>query len=133
MEESTYSTVVIPAIMQKFPENFQLMITRGEGFLTWSMERMLKAFLNELQLREDHFHAMTSKPVHFNKHGGRDNRMKGATANALFRKQDTGNSASAFCLGKHAHENCQRVEDAKERKSIVLRFARCFKCMKKGH
>ena len=131
VEESTYSTVVVPAIMQKLPENFRLMITRGQEFLTWTMERMLKAFLKELELREDHFHAMISKSVHFNKHDGRDNRMKGATANALFTQQDTGNCA--FCLGKHAHENCQRVKDPKERKSIVLRFARCFKCMKKGH
>ena len=132
VEEITYSTIVVPAIMQKLPEGFRLTITRGEEFLTWSMEQMLQAFLKELELREDHFYAMTSsKLLHSNKLDGKDNRTKGATANALFTKQEHGNCA--FCLGKHAHENCQRVKDPKERKNIVFKFARCFICMKKGH
>ena len=132
VEEITYSTIVVPAIMQKLPEGFRLTITRGEEFLTWSMEQMLQAFLKELELREDHFYAMTSsKLLHSNKLDGKDNRAKGATANALFTKQEHGNCA--FCLGKHAHENCQRVKDPKERKNIVFKFARCFICMKKGH
>ena len=57
--------------------------------------------------------------------------MKGGTANALFTKQDKENCA--FCLGKHNHEDCPTVNDIKQRKGIALRFARCFKCMKKGH
>ena len=115
MEENTYST----------RESSLLRITRGEEFLTWSMERLLQAFLKELELRENHFKAMTSwKPLHHNRLDGEGSQEKGATANALFTK---------FCLGKHAHENCQRVEDPKECKGIVLKFARCCKCMNKGH
>ena len=78
--------------------------------------------------------AMTSsKPLHYNRLDGKDNRAKGARVNALFTKQEHGNCA--FCLHKHAHDNCQRVtcKDPKERKSIVFKFARCFKCMKMGH
>ena len=131
-EENTYSTTVVPAIMQKLPEGFRLTITRGEEFLTWSMERMLQAFVKELELREDLFYAMTSsKPLHYNRPDGKDNRAKSATANALFTKQEQGNCA--FCLGKHARENCHRIKNPKERKSIVFKFATCFKCMKKGH
>ena len=132
VEENTYSTIVVPAIMQKLPESFRLTITRGEEFLTRSMERMLQAFLKELELREDHFYVMTSsKPSYSNRHDGKDNRARGATANVLFTKQENGNCA--FCLGKHAHENCQRVKDPRKRKNILYEFARCFKCMKKGH
>ena len=57
--------------------------------------------------------------------------MKDGTANALHTKQDNANCA--FCLGKHAHENCHRMKDTKERKSILIKFGRCFKCMKRGH
>ena len=60
----------------------------------------------------------SSKPSYSNRLDGKDNRARGATANALFTKQENGNCA--FCLGNHAQENCQRV-------------ARCFKCKKKGH
>ena len=125
-------SIVVPAIMQKLPENFRLTITRGEEFLTWLMERMLQAFLKELELREDHFYAMTSsKPSYSNRLDGKDNRARGTTANAPFTKQENGNRA--FCLGKHAHENRQRVQDPRECKKIVYIFARCLKCMKKGH
>ena len=125
VNENTYSSMVVPSIMQKLPENFRLTITRGEEFLTWTVEQLLQAFLKELDLREDHFHATSSSKV------VRDNHMKGGTANALHTKQD--NTNCAFCLGKHASENCQRIKDSKERKSIVMKYARCFKCIKKGH
>ena len=45
---------------------------------------------------------------------------------ALFTKQD--NENCAFCLSKHAHEDCPTVKDIKQRKSIVIKFG-----IKKGH
>ena len=129
VNENTYASVVVPAVMQNLPENFRLSITRGTEFLEWSMEQMLEAFLKELELREDHHFAMSSKSQ--NKRDWNEDRMKGGTVNALFTKQDKENCA--FCLGKHNHEDCPTVKDIKQRKSIVVRFARCFKCMKKGH
>ena len=110
VDKNTYSSVVVAASMHKLPENFRLMITRGEEFLTWSMEKMLEAFLKELNLREDHFYAVNPSKI------GKENRLKGGTANALHTKQDNANCA--FCLGKHAHENCHRIKDTKERRSI---------------
>ena len=74
MDKNTYSSVVVAASMQKLPENFRLMITRGEEFLMWSMEKMLEAFLKELDLREDHFYAVNPSRI------GKENRLKGGTA-----------------------------------------------------
>ena len=110
MDKNTYTSVVVPAMMQKLPENFRLMITRGEEFLMWSMEKMLEAFLQELDLREDHFYAVNPSKIR------KENRFKGGTANALHTKQDNANCA--FCLGKHAHKNCHRMNDTKECRSI---------------
>ena len=42
VNKNTYLSVVVPSIMQKLPENFHLMITRGEEFLTWTMEQLLQ-------------------------------------------------------------------------------------------
>ena len=109
VDKNTYSSVVVAASMHKLPENFRLMIMRGEEFLMWSME-MLEAFLKELDLREDHFYAVNPSKI------GEENCLKGGTANALHTKQDNANCA--FCLGKHAHENCHRIKDTKERRSI---------------
>ena len=83
------------------------------------MEGMLQTVLKELQLREDHFYAMISwKPLHCKRLAGKDNQAKGTTANGLFTKQEHGNYA--FCLGKHAHKNCQRVKDPKEHKRVLF-------------
>lgn len=60
VEEGTFSAIVVPAIMQKFPEAFQLTITSGAKFLEWSMEEMLQAFMGRLELREDHFYTIST-------------------------------------------------------------------------
>ena len=86
VNENTYASVVVPAVMQKLPENFRLSITRGIEFLEWSMKQMLEAFLKELELREDNHFAMSSKSQ--NKHDWNEDSMKGGTVNASFTKQD---------------------------------------------
>lgn len=39
----------------------------------------------------------------------------------------------AFCLGSHKHEDCQKIKDVKERKSLLLKYGRCYDCLAKGH
>ena len=56
--------------------------------------------------------------MHYKRLAGKDNQAKGTTANGLFTKQEHENYA--FCLGKHAHENCQRVKDPKEYKRVLF-------------
>ena len=60
VDETTFAAVVVPAVLQKMPEAFRLTITRGADFLNWTMEELLSAFLKELELREDHYYAMSS-------------------------------------------------------------------------
>ena len=52
VSEESYSTIVVPTIMEKQPEEFRLAITRGANFLEWSMNEMLEAYEKELELRE---------------------------------------------------------------------------------
>ena len=135
VDENTFSAVVVPAVLHKLPEAFRLTITRGTDFLSWSMEEMLAAFLTELELREDHDYVVTASAGSQDQKQGvfrhRDNRMRGGNA-TLHTRQDTENCC-AFCLGKHAHENCTKVVDLSKRKDILYKFARCFKCLRKGH
>lgn len=82
VDENTYAYVVVPAVLQRLPENFRLAITRGEEFLEWSKEQMLQAFLKKLELREDNHYAMSPKPP--NKHDGNDDQMKGGTVPSVW-------------------------------------------------
>ena len=52
VNEESYSTIVVPAILEKMPEQFRLTITRGTNFVEWTMQEMLNAFEKELELRE---------------------------------------------------------------------------------
>ena len=39
----------------------------------------------------------------------------------------------AFCLGSDLPEECKKVTNIEERKKLLLKFGRCFKCNNKGH
>ena len=54
VNEESYSTIVVPSILEKMPEQFRLTITRGTSFIERTMQEMLQAFEKELELREAH-------------------------------------------------------------------------------
>ena len=131
VSEESYSTIVVPIIMEKLPEQFRLAITRGTNFLEWSMKEMLEAYEKELELREAHY------PVGFNsmekdleRNSGKKYGHQGSTAAALLASEKKN---CAFCLKNHAHEKCDGVVDPKTRKNIARKYGRCFLCLVKGH
>ena len=122
VDELTYSTIVVPALLEKLPETVRLTITRGEAFLEWSVGKLLERLQREVELREEHkLQGAVSKPVSFSQK---------STGSALFTRSQNG---CAFCRGNHAHEDCRRITDLKERKNLVRRYSRCFRCLRKGH
>ena len=97
------------------------------------MQEMLTAFEKELELREAHDAVATKterdQTGYSSKKttGGQDS----PTAAALVAQQDKKNCA--FCLKNHAHEECDGVRDPKTRKTLALKYGRCFQCLVKGH
>ena len=53
VDEATYSTIVVPSILEKIPEGIRLSITRGKNYAEWTLDEMLKFLLKEIELRED--------------------------------------------------------------------------------
>ena len=137
VNETAYSTIVVPEILQKLPETFRLTITMDKGFSEWSMTEVMDAFLKEIELREAH-KPRTKKPE---SHERRKNNMYGhggASAAALFTRQDQGSGIDgrtkcAYCLGEHSHEDCKKITEVNERKQLIRKCRRCFICLKKGH
>ena len=39
----------------------------------------------------------------------------------------------AYCNDSHPSENCQAIQGAKTRRTLLVKYARCFKCLKKNH
>ena len=99
VDKTTFTSVVVPTVLQKLPEAFHLTITRGANFLNCSMEELLN-------MREDHKYAMSSV-------GNTQNRKD---SNTFYLKQEVENCA--FCLGRHAPANCKKASDVNARKNI---------------
>ena len=53
VDEETYSSIVVPAILEKLTESLRLTITRGQNYLEWYLVDMLEVLLKEVELREE--------------------------------------------------------------------------------
>eukprot|EP00795_Rhopilema_esculentum_P008683 gene8683-biopygen9689 len=55
VDETSYSNIVVPVLMDKVPEAVRLNMIRGsKNHQEWDMEEMLVAFREELEIREQH-------------------------------------------------------------------------------
>eukprot|EP00795_Rhopilema_esculentum_P017840 gene17840-biopygen6664 len=62
VNQNTYSSIVVPALLNKLPESCKLNMVRfGENHLEWTLEDMLKSFAKELEIRES-FVSMVKTP-----------------------------------------------------------------------
>ena len=114
-----YSSIVVPVLMKKLPENIKLVITRGnEESQHWKVEQFLEALLREVELRE--VHSRSTRPTPEVKR-----KPEMTTASALFTKKN--NFECAFRRGNNPHEECRKVSDLEERKRLVRKFGRCFR------
>ena len=129
IEKNTYSSIIVPHVLDCLPESVRLIITRGKEFHEWSVEDLLQPLKTEIELREEY-----REPE---RKGGREFPEKSSwkrgqsSAQALFAK--SGVEACAFCLGAHRHEECRRVDSLEKRKDILKKYSRCFNCLRKGH
>jgi len=87
------------------------------------MKELLEALLQEIELREslEHKVAITDRKTDRSQH----------TTSALFTSGK--GERCVFCLGDHQSEHCSKIRKPKERKDILRKFARCYKCLVKGH
>ena len=132
MEAATYSSIFVPSILDKLPKTLRLAMTRGGNHLEWTMKDLLVALAIEVELPEEFqpihqsariFQSATRTESHRRTEGP-------ATASAFYTGQQ---QSCAFCLDSHAHEDCGKITDVRERKRLVSKFGRCFNCIRKGH
>ena len=56
VDKSTYSSIIVPVLMEKLPEVIRLGMIREAGrlHLEWNLEELLKALSKEVEIRECH-------------------------------------------------------------------------------
>lgn len=130
--QESYSSIVVPAIIDKIPDSVRLSITRGKRYDEWKMDEMLKELLSELELREEHW-VPREKPPRDNHKGGIGKGEFGTTSAFMTKGKTEEEAKCAYCLGKHKHEECETISMISDRKSIVRKYGRCYVCLSKGH
>ena len=136
VNERDYSTIIVPVVLEKIPNNFRLYMIRGEeNHERWSMEEMLLAFTKELEIREEFvplFAADESKPRPYERNPGQDEVGMGL-ATTLLARNTNNKHRCAYCLKEHEEIECQGITNIKERKNLIMKYGRCFICLQKGH
>nr|XP_047129387.1 uncharacterized protein LOC124809364 [Hydra vulgaris] len=124
IDSTMYGPLLIPIIMQKIPEELNLIIARNfDSCDYWDIKYVLKSLKAELQAREK-------------AHSGRECNFDPSTAEVLH------SSASfkpqyelkcIFCSKSHKSESCKTVTNINSRRNVLRDKRRCFNCLKSGH
>ena len=131
VDKDSYSSVVVPVLMEKIPENIrQSMIRFSEGHLEWTVDKMITALAKEIEVRESHVPIFKPTPQQqiVNKPSKRSEFPP--TAAAL---TTTLGKKCVFCQEDHNSEYCMKTKDPIERKNILIKYGKCFNCLGTGH
>ena len=99
IDQRTYATFVVPSLLEKLPGSLRITLTRGEEHHMWDMEKFLKEFGDEIDLREEY----EQKPQ-------REERKRKSDRpwNTMFAGKESSNCT--FCNSPgHRHEDCKRI------------------------
>ena len=138
VDMSTYSSIVVPILMEKIPEvvRFNMIRATGKNHLKWALDDLLSALEKELEVRESHVpllkYAGHGSAVAEKATKPKREYFQGGTATSLFLGKD-GKRKCVFCTEDHPPETCENVKDVDQRKCILRKFARCFAFLNSGH
>ena len=124
VDQETYSAIMMLSLLEKLPEQLRLTITRGEAHHKWNLEQLLDILGHKVELRDEY------KRSTRHARSPRDKSMK--KKHTMHTGKQANYQNCAFCLGRHKHEDCQKVKNISERKQLLIKFGRCFGCIRKA-
>ena len=139
VEKESYSSVVVPVLMEKIPQSLRNnMIRFGVNHMDWNLDDLLVALEKELDVLEGHVPILNGiggagKPRQ-QQHNSRPKSGSG-TASALFSGGNEGSGRKCqFCLGDdHSAQECESVKEPRDRKNVLFKYGRCFIFLNSGH
>ena len=141
MKNEEYGPLLIPLLMNKLPNELQLIISRNNTENKFDLKNLLKLFKNELEAREK-ISANGSQNLQEERNFTGSSLLTGTeksnyhgnpSSKSLTTKNSSGSRQCAFCYRNHKEQNCDIVEDKQTRRSIIVKENRCFCCFKLGH
>ena len=131
VNKESYSTFVVPILMEKLPKEFRIGMVRSmkKGMLEWSLDELVSALDEEMEVRESHDSLL--KPVRAVDRP-KQQKQPVSTASMLFTPEEKFQKC-CFCKQEgHQPSDCV-IKEPEERKNILMKSFKCFLCLKGGH
>ncbi len=130
VDENSYSSIVVPIILDKIPETVRLNMIRGsKNQKEWNMKEMLQVLDQELDIREQHVSIFKGRlqgqgsQVQLDaKAGPFFGKPTTTTASALLANENRGGEKTrkcTFCQEDHVEQPCEKVKGIEEREKII--------------
>ena len=138
VDKESYSSVVVPALMEKIPEVIRHnMIRFGTNHLDWTVDEFIISLEKELEVRESHVPILKQQqqPQQLQQQGLSSRRMefRGKPSASALLVGKSYEKKCVFCLESHPAECCKKFKSYTDRKNILLKYAKCFNCLASGH
>ena len=133
MSQESYGGLLIPIIMQQMPRDITIQVARKVTEDIWPIKEILEIIRNEIEAREIGDSVNASKQVHRQMELNPVPRKTIPTTKSFVANDDPRKVKCYFCSKDHLTINCVEVSDLAQRKTILQRAKRCFKCLKLGH
>ena len=125
VESATYGSLLCPVLMNKIPQDLQLIISREVSEADWTIDKILELIEKELTARE-RIGARHGQPQH------RNGERKPPSTPSLIAGQPS-TSTCCYCNNSHLPEKCDTVTQIESRKQALRRSGQCFMCLRRGH
>ena len=124
VESTSYGSLLTPVILEKFPNEVKLIISRT-----------LQVIKDELTARERCSLVSENEHRHFVKSGNRsfDKSSNTGPTTAAALLNPSGTVSCTYCRKSHPSVKCQGVSDIAARQKQLRKQGRCFLCLRKKH
>ncbi|XP_065654791.1 uncharacterized protein LOC136081405 [Hydra vulgaris] len=136
---SMYGPLLVPILMQKLPEELNLIISRQfQGCDSWDIKTILEIFKSELQAHEksiSNASAYDRRPLSIETlHSSSSyNNIKNYSTSYNKHLEKNESFKCAFCSKNHLSQQCMSVTQLDARRKILKDKKRCFICLRIGH
>ena len=134
VDQSTYSKIVVPVLVEKLPKQlkFSMIRSRRKSILEWDLKELIAELDIELEVRESHEDILKFSGRPKREEGRQQPKSKGPyTASVLFTTERR--QQCVYCSGQHPSSDCQTHTSPEDRRSILRKSYRCFVCLKPNH
>ena len=131
-----YGSLLIPVILEIIPEEIALHVSRQSSRDIWSITELLDIIRMEIEAREMRDQTKMEKKQSGRIGTGQKVNINQGTTSIFVAKSEVRPKQGIecyFCKGGHFTSDCTKVVNLSERKGILKRDGRCFRCLRIGH